>query len=58
MVFGQHAHARLYAADIGDRLDMAGFRVERIRLPDKSAASLFERWWIEESGHFWLCQPR
>ncbi|MHB8658437.1 MAG: methyltransferase domain-containing protein [Solirubrobacteraceae bacterium] len=54
--FWQHDHLRLYAADIGERLQRAGFTVEQITPADEFGAETMTRCRIGESEHLWLCR--
>jgi SAM-dependent methyltransferase len=56
--FWQHDHVRLYAGDIGERLEAAGFLVERIRPTKEFPADIVERCRVLEADHMWLCRPR
>jgi hypothetical protein len=56
--FWQHDHVRLYAADIGERLDAVGFAVERVQPVDEFGAEAMEHCRLIEADHIWLCRPR
>ncbi len=55
--FWQHDHVRLYAPDVGERLQAAGFAVERIRPLREFGAATMTRCRIGESDELWLCRP-
>jgi predicted SAM-dependent methyltransferase len=55
--FWQHDHVRLYAPDIAERLEAAGFAVERIRPVEEFGESAVARCRIGESDEIWLCRP-
>ncbi len=54
--FWQHDHVRLYAVDIGDRLEAAGFDVERVRPSEEFGAEAMKRCRIGEADDIWLCR--
>jgi predicted SAM-dependent methyltransferase len=56
--FWQHDHVRLYAADIGDRLEDAGFHVERLQPEREFGTEMMRRCRIDEADEIWLCRPR
>jgi ubiquinone/menaquinone biosynthesis C-methylase UbiE len=56
-VFWQHDHVRLYAPDIGERLAMAGFHVERIRPRAEFGDGSMECCRILDADEIWLCRP-
>jgi Methyltransferase domain len=55
--FWQHDHVRLYAADIGLRLEAAGFDVERIRPEPEFGVEMVARCRINQADDIWLCRP-
>lgn len=54
--FWQHDHVRLYAPDIGDRLEAAGFVVERIRPSEEFGEETVRRCRILDADDIWLCR--
>ncbi|MGO9898413.1 MAG: class I SAM-dependent methyltransferase [Solirubrobacteraceae bacterium] len=56
--FLQHDHVRLYAPDIGARLQEAGFTVARIQPPAEFGAELMRRCRLLACDDIWLCRPR
>jgi SAM-dependent methyltransferase len=56
--FWQCDHVRLYAPDIGERLEAAGFEVERIRPESEFGAQTLARCRIIVADQIWLCRPR
>ncbi|MGO9752696.1 MAG: class I SAM-dependent methyltransferase [Solirubrobacteraceae bacterium] len=55
--FLQHDHVRLYAPDIGLRLQDAGFKVERIRPQTEFGPELIRRCQLLFCDEIWLCRP-
>jgi SAM-dependent methyltransferase len=55
--FWQDDHVRLYAPDIGDRLDEAGFAVERVRPLEEFGDAVMRRCRLLEADDVWLCRP-
>ncbi len=55
--FWQHDHVRLYAPDIGDRLQAAGFAVERLEPARVFERGLLERCRLLAADYMWLCRP-
>jgi ubiquinone/menaquinone biosynthesis C-methylase UbiE len=55
--FLQRDHVRLYAPDIGDRLSLASFDVERVRLERELGAETVRRCRLSEADDIWLCRP-
>jgi len=56
--FWQHDHVRLYAPDIGDRLRIAGFDVERLQPEQELGAETMRRCRVAVADEIWLCRPR
>lgn len=56
--FWRPDHVRLYATDIGARLESAGFAVERIDPASEFGAGECRRCGIPETEVMWLCRPR
>lgn len=54
--FWQHDHVRLYAPDIGERLEAAGFVVERIRPSEEFGEETVRRCRILDADDIWLCR--
>ena len=54
--FLQHDHVRLYAGDVGERLEAAGFAVERVRPEDEFGAASMRRHRLLPADHVWLCR--
>jgi SAM-dependent methyltransferase len=55
--FWQHDHVRLYASDISDRLEEAGFTVECIRPREEFGSAAMRRCRLVEADHVFLCRP-
>ncbi|HWD63912.1 MAG TPA: methyltransferase domain-containing protein [Solirubrobacteraceae bacterium] len=54
--YRQHDHLRLYAADIGARLQQAGFAVERVEPAGSFGPEALARCRLLESDYIWLCR--
>ncbi len=54
--YWQHDHVRLYAPDIRERLQQAGFAVECVAPADGFGAELMDRCRLLESDYIWLCR--
>lgn len=56
--FLQHDHVRLYAPDIEQRLEQAGFEVEVIEPQREFGAETVARCRINDADYIWLCRPK
>lgn len=56
--FWRPDHVRLYAPDIGQRLEAAGFACERVRPHDAFGPERCQRCGIAAFEELWLCRPR
>jgi SAM-dependent methyltransferase len=54
--YRQHDHLRLYASDIGDRLQQAGFAIERVEPAASFGADVVARCRLLEDDYIWLCR--
>lgn len=56
LAFWQHDHVRLYATDIGRRLQAAGFTVECVIPANTFDAGVIDRCRLLEADYIWLCR--